>query len=71
MKSGSNRKAQNAGADPAPRPGQPQGSVPLGLADTVAQSLLHIQTELGGSPDLQIRRIQIGENAGWKRPLFI
>ncbi|MEK3835325.1 MULTISPECIES: spore germination protein [unclassified Paenibacillus] len=60
MKSGSNRKAQNAGADPAPRPGQPQGSVPLGLADTVAQSLLHIQTELGGSPDLQIRRIQIG-----------
>ncbi|MBP2112301.1 spore germination protein [Paenibacillus silagei] len=60
MKSGSNRKAQNAGADSAPRPGQPQGSVPLGLADTVAQSLLHIQTELGGSPDLQIRRIQIG-----------
>ncbi|MEK5032748.1 spore germination protein [Paenibacillus sp. FSL R7-0302] len=60
MKSGSSRKAQNAGADTAPGPGQPEGGVALGLADTVAQSLLHIQTELGGSPDLLIRRIQIG-----------
>ncbi|MEK3757624.1 spore germination protein [Paenibacillus sp. FSL R7-0337] len=58
MKSGSNRKTQNAGADTAP--GRPQGGVPLGLADTVAQSLLYIQTELGDSPDLLIRRIQIG-----------
>ncbi|MEK3794061.1 spore germination protein [Paenibacillus sp. FSL R7-0204] len=60
MKSGANRKSKNAGADTAPGPGQPQGGVALGLADTVAQSLLHIQTELGGSPDLLIRRIQIG-----------
>lgn len=60
MKSGSSRKAQNAGADTAPGPGQPEGGVALGLADTVAQSLLHIQTELGCSPDLLIRRIQIG-----------
>lgn len=60
MKSGSNGTSQNAGADTAPGPGQPQGGVPLGLADTVAQSLLHIQKELGDSPDLLIRRIEIG-----------
>lgn len=60
MKSGSNRKAQKAGTETAPGPGRPQGDVPLGLTDTVAQSLLHIQTELGDSPDLLIRRIQIG-----------
>lgn len=71
MKSGSNRKAQKAGTETAPGPGRPQGDVPLGLTDTVAQSLLHIQTELGDSPDLLIRRIQIGEHAAWKQPLFI
>ncbi|MEK3904142.1 spore germination protein [Paenibacillus sp. FSL R7-0179] len=60
MKSGSNRKTQKAGAETAPESVRPQSGVPLGLADTVAQSLLHIQTELGDSPDLQIRRIQIG-----------
>lgn len=60
MKSGSNRKTQKAGAEAAPESVRPQSGVPLGLADTVAQSLLHIQTELGDSPDLQIRRIQIG-----------
>lgn len=58
MKSGSNRKAQAPGTGSAA--GQPSGSAPLGLADTVAQSLINLQTELGGSPDLKIRRIRIG-----------
>lgn len=58
MKSRSNRKEQTAGAGSAAG-GQPD-QTPLGLADTVSQSLANIRTELAGSPDLKIRRVCIG-----------
>ncbi|WNS45764.1 spore germination protein [Paenibacillus sp. MMS20-IR301] len=57
MKSMTKRNAQATGTEV---PGeQPVRIVPC-LADTVAQSLSYIQSELGGSPDLKIRRILIG-----------
>lgn len=68
MKSWSNKHKQTTAATPANQPAE--GGTPY-LSDNVARNLDNMQSELGGSPDLKVRRIQIGENAGLKRRQFI
>lgn len=57
MKSWSNKHKQATAAAPANQPAE--GGAPY-LSDNFARNLDSMQSELGGSPDLKVRRIQIG-----------
>lgn len=57
MKSWSNIHKQTTAAAPANQTAE--GGTPY-LSDNVARNLDNMQSELGGSPDLKVRRIQIG-----------
>lgn len=57
MKSWSNKNKQTTAVAPA---NQTAGGGAPYLSDNVARNLDNMQSELGGSPDLKIRRIQIG-----------
>ncbi|WP_245648188.1 spore germination protein [Paenibacillus borealis] len=57
MKSWSNKHKQTTAVAPANQPAE--GGTPY-LSDNVARNLDNMQSELGGSPDLKVRRIQIG-----------